>query len=158
MICGVFPKMGGGSTPPPKKFPSRRSDPRLGSHEAHGTYQASMADELAGTVEHLLNTRYAAARLAEEIPSRRVVQTITGESLLAELAAARQSRGDQPASRSADPETPRRSGSFLGRVFAFGGVAVILLTLVCLSPFRDYVPSPLRDQVDRVTHLLKLAG
>ena len=144
--------------PAPKQVASRRSDPRLGSHEAHGTYQASMADELAGTVEHLLNTRYAAARLAEEIPSRRVVQTITGESLLAELAAARQSRGDQPASRSADPETPRRSGSFLGRVFAFGCVAVILLTLVCLSPFRDYVPSPLRDQVDRITHLLKIAG
>ncbi len=122
------------------------------------SYQAAVADDLAGTVEHVLNSRYSGTRIEE--PSSRprgVVQTITGESLLAELAAA---RADQPqrASRSGDSETPRRSGSFLGRVFAFGCVAVVLLTLVCLSPFRDYVPSPLRYQVDRVTHLLKLAG
>src|SRR5260221_9285952 len=99
--------MAGVSAPPTKNAAPRRSDPRLGSHEAHGTYQASMADELAGTVEHLLNTRYAAARLAEEIPSRRVVQTITGESLLAELAAARQSRGDHTAPRAAAPGNRR---------------------------------------------------
>jgi hypothetical protein len=135
-----------------RQVASQRSGPRLVAHEAHGTHQASMADELASTVEHLLSTRYAAARLAEEIPTRRVVQAITGESLLAELAAARQSGGGQPASRSADPETPQRSGSFLTRAFAFAGVAVILLTLVCMSPLRDYVPSPLRDQVDRITH------
>src|SRR5260370_8239407 len=111
--CRVLSKIGGGAMPPPKKGPSRRSDPRLGSHEAHGTYQASMADELAGTVEHLLNTRYAAARLAEEIPSRRVVQTITGESLLAELPAARQSRGAQPPSPPSDPHPPPPPSPFL---------------------------------------------
>jgi len=105
---------------------------------------------LASTVEHLLNTRYAGTRLTEEPSSRPrgVVQTITGESLLAELAAAKESRTDQPQRRA--PETARRSGSFLGRAFACGCVAVILLTLVCMSPFRDYVPSPLRDRVDRI--------
>lgn len=137
----------------PRQVASQRSRLPLVSGEAEGTYQASMADELASTVEHLLSTRYAAARLAEEVPSRRVVHTITDESLLAELAAARQSGASHRASsRSDDSEMPRRSGSLLGRVFAFGCVAVILLTLGCLSPFRDYVPSPLRDHVDRITH------
>jgi hypothetical protein len=123
--------------------------------ETDGTFQASMANELADTVEHLLSTRYAAQRLAEESPPKRVVQTVTSESLLAELAAARQAQGYQPTSRAAEPEPPRRSGLSLGKILALGGVAVILLVFACLSPFRDYVPSPLRDQVDRAAHFLK---
>jgi hypothetical protein len=123
--------------------------------ETTGTFQASIADELASTVEHLLATRYAAVRLAEEGPSKRVVQTITSESLLAELAAARQGQGYQPVSKVADTEPPRRSVSPVVRLMALGCVGVILLTLVCLSPFREYVPLPLRDQVDRITALLK---
>jgi len=109
---------------------------------------------LAGTVEHVLNSRYSGTRVPEGPSSRPhgVAQTVTAESLLAELAAARQSRGGQPRSRPADSEKPRRSGSFLGRTFACACVAMILLTLVCMSPLRDYVPSPLRDHVDRITH------
>jgi hypothetical protein len=113
------------------------------------TFQASIADELASTVEHLLSTRYAAERLAEEAPAKRVVQTVTSESLLDELAVARQARGNEPATRAAEPEPPRRSASPLIRIVAFGVVGIVLLVLVCLSPYRDYVPTPLRDQVDR---------
>ncbi len=111
-------------------MPSLRKAAALssGRHQPSAeSYQATVADDLAGT-------------------------TVTAESLLAELAAARQSRGGQPRSRPADSEKPRRSGSFLGRTFACACVAMILLTLVCMSPLRDYVPSPLRDHVDRITH------
>jgi hypothetical protein len=117
------------------------------------SYQAAVADDLASTVEHLLNSRYSGTRMTQEPSSRpRMAQTITDESLLAELAAARRSGGDRRGSlRTADSAMQRRSSSFLGRAFAGGCVAIILLTLVCMSPFRDYVPSPLREPVDRVT-------
>jgi len=116
--------------------------------EPEGTFRASVADELASTVEHLLTTRYAAERLAEEVPATRLVQTVTSESLLAELAAARQAQGHQPVSRGAEPEPTQRSGSSIGKLFALGCIAVVVLVVACKSPLRDYVPSPLRDQVD----------
>jgi hypothetical protein len=127
-----------------------RSDVRSVAPAATETFKASVADELASTVEHLLSTRYAVERLAEEAPAKRVVQTVTSESLLAELAEARQARGNEPASRVAEPEPSRRSGSPLVRLVAFGGIGIVLLVFACMSPFRDYVPSPVRDQVDVV--------
>lgn len=113
------------------------------------TFQASVADELASTVEHLISTRYAAERLAEAAPVKRVMQTVTSDSLLAELATARHASGSEPATRAAQPAPPRRSGSPLARIVGFGVVGIVLLVSACLSPYRDYVPAPLRDQVDR---------
>lgn len=133
-----------------------RSDPPSAAPAATETFQASIADELAGTVEHLLSTRYAGERPAEEAPAKRVVQTVTAESLLAELATARQARGNEPAARAAEPEPPRRSGSPLARIVAFAAIAVVLLAFACLSPYRDYVPAPLREQVDRALASLNL--
>jgi hypothetical protein len=126
-----------------------RSDPPAVAPATAETFQASIADELTSTVEHLISTRYAAERLAEEAPAKRVMQTVTADSLLAELAAARQARGNEPASRAAEPEPPRRSASPLVRIVAFGVIGIVLLVFACLSPYRDYVPAPLRDHVDR---------
>jgi hypothetical protein len=126
-----------------------RSDVPSVAPAATETFQASIADELASTVEHLISTRYAAERLAEEAPAKRVMQTVTSESLLAELAAARQARGNEPATRVAESKPPRRSGSPVVRIVAFGVIGIVLLIFVCLSPYRDHVPAPLRDQVDR---------
>lgn len=106
-----------------------------------------MADELASTVEHLLSTRYAARRLAEESPSTRVVPTVTSESLLAELAAARKSGPAEP--RAVVAEEPRRARSPALRLFAVVGVAMIVYALLMKSPWRDQLPSP-----DRIAHLL----
>ena len=85
----------------------------------------------------------------------RVMPVVTVESLLAELAAAKQARGGQQvASPEGDPKTQPKSRSLAGRVFACVCAAIPLLVLVCMSPYRDYVPSPVRQQVDRVIHLL----
>src|SRR5689334_16200830 len=126
-----------------------RSDASSVAPATTETFQASVADELASTVEHLLSTRYAAERLAEEAPAKRVMQAVTSDTLLAELAAARQARGAEPATPAAEPEPERRSRSPLVRIVAFGVIGIVLLVFVCLSPYRDYVPAPLRDQVDR---------
>jgi hypothetical protein len=133
----------------PKQVASQRSSLPLVSDQTDGTFQASMADELASTIEHLLSVRYAAARVAEELPSRpqRIVHTITSESLMVELAAARQSRPAAP--RTAEPETPRRPSPAL-RVFAVIGFVMIAYALLMKSPWRDQVPS-----IDRITQLLK---
>ena len=128
----------------------QRSSVPPATPETDGTFQAAVADELASTVEHLLTTRYAAERVAEESQPKRVLQTVTAESLLAELAAAKAARRDQPSSPAPDPKTARRSGSSAGRLFVLGLIAVVLLVMACRSPLKDYVPSPLRDQVDRV--------
>lgn len=139
--------------PSPRKAAALSSGLLVRQQPSAESYQAAAADDLAGAVEHVLNSRYSATRVTEEPTPRPrgIMQPVTSESLLAELAAARQSGGDRPRSRSADQEKPRQSGSFLGRTFAFGCVAVILLTLACMSPFREYVPSPLRDSVDSIT-------
>ncbi|HKW55373.1 MAG TPA: hypothetical protein VJO12_16910, partial [Stellaceae bacterium] len=78
---------------------------------------------MAGTVEHVLNTRYAGARRGEqaEAKPRGVAPTVTSDSLLAELAAARQSAPREP--RAADPAPPRKSSSGLLRAFLFIGFA-----------------------------------
>jgi hypothetical protein len=40
------------------------------AHEGDGSYQAAVADELAGTVERVLNTRYAGAGATEQTVPR----------------------------------------------------------------------------------------
>ena len=128
----------------------QRSSVLPATPDTDGTFQASMADELASTVEHLLTTRYAGERLAEETQPKRMVPAVTAESLLAELATAKAARGGQPSSIAPDPATPRRSGSSIGKLLVLGCVAVVLVVVACRSPLRDYMPSPLRDQVDSV--------
>jgi len=65
--------------------------------------------------------------MTEALPSEQ--RAAMQDSLLAELAAARQSAGDQPqraASTSTDSAAPQRSGGLLARVFAYGCIAMIL--------------------------------
>lgn len=114
-----------------------------------GSYEAAVADDLAGTVEHVLNSRYSGARMSEESSPRprAIMQPVTSESLLAELAVARQSRPAEP--RATEAETPRRSRSRALRLFAFVGFAMIAHALLMKSPWRDQVPS-----IDRITQLL----
>ena len=91
------------------------------------------------------------APAAESSPrSRGVMQEITAESLLAELAAARQSGADQwVPSRPEEAETPRKSGSVFDQALVFGALAVGLFALLTMSPWRDRVP-----QIERITNLL----
>jgi hypothetical protein len=113
------------------------------------SYQAAVADDLASTVEHVLNTRYAVGRLTEQTASKlhAVAQVVTSDSLLAELAEARQSTPREPPA--AESAAPRKSGSPLLRLFAFVGVAMIVYALILKSPWRDQVPS-----IDRIVQLL----
>jgi hypothetical protein len=123
--------------------------PEEPASQDRATYQATMADELASTVEHVLSTRYALARVTEQTAAKlqAVAQVVTSESLLAELAAARPSRPSElPA---AEPEAPRKKSPLLG-LFAFVGCAMILYGLLLKSPWHDQVPS-----IDRITQLLK---
>ncbi len=64
--------------------------------------------------------------------------TVSAESLLAELAAARQAgaRG-QLAPPPEERETRRKSGSAL---LVFGAVAVVLFVVITMSPLRNRVP------------------
>jgi hypothetical protein len=135
--------------PSPRKVAALSSGLLVRQQASAESYQAAVADDLAGTVEHVLNTRYAGARLTQQTASRPhpVAQVVTSESLLAELAAARQSTPSQP--RAIDSATPRRSGSRPARVFAFVAFAMIVYALLMKSPWRDQVPS-----IDRIAHLL----
>jgi hypothetical protein len=113
------------------------------------SYQAAAADDLAETVEHVLNTRYAVGRLTERTTPKlhAVAQVVTSDSLLAELAEARQSTPREP--RVVESEVQKKSGSPLLRLFAFVGVAMIAYALLLKSPWRDQVPS-----IDRIVQLL----
>ena len=74
---------------------------------------------------------------AESSPRQRgVMKEITAESLMAELAAARQSGAAQQwvPSRPEESETPQKSGSVFDRTLVFGAVAVGLFALLTVSP------------------------
>jgi hypothetical protein len=136
-------------------MPSSRKTAALSSglvvrhQSAAQSHQAAVADELASVVEHVLSTRYAGARLTEQAEARPrgVAQTVTSDTLLAELAVARQSTPREP--RAAESAAPKKSGSPLLRLFAFVGVAMIVYALLLRSPWHDQVPS-----IDRIVQLL----
>ena len=114
------------------------------------SYEAAIADDLAGTVEHVLNSRYSGTR-APEAPAkpRAAMREITSESLLAELAAARQANPRQH--RVAEPEKAPRKRSPALALFAFIGIAMIGYALLLKSPWHDQVPSP--DSIVQLLHL-----
>ncbi len=72
----------------------------------------------------------------------RVMPTVTAESLMAELAAAKQSGAGQHWVQSAPEksETPQHSGSAFDRALVYGAVAVGLFALLTMSPWRDRLP------------------
>jgi hypothetical protein len=113
------------------------------------SHQAAAADDLASTVEHVLGSRYAGARAAEQTASKPqfVAQTVTSASLLAELAVAKASRPSEP--RVADAVTSSKRRSPLLGLFAFVGCAMILYGFLLKSPWHDQVPS-----IDRIMQLL----
>jgi hypothetical protein len=119
-------------------------DRQQASAESH---QAAAAGDLASTVEHVLSSRYADARATEQTVSKPqfVAQTITAESLLAEIAVARQSRPAEPAAA----ETPQRSRSPALLLFGFAGFAMVLYGFLLKSPWHNQVPS-----IDRIMQLL----
>ncbi len=90
---------------------------------------------------------------AESSPRpHRVMPTITAESLLAELAAAKQS-GASPHWVQPGPEkseTPRKSSSAFDRALVYGAVVVGLFALLTVSPWRDRIPA-----IERVTQFLQ---
>jgi hypothetical protein len=108
---------------------------------------AGMADELAATIEHVLGSRYAGTRPAVESapPPRRLGSAVTADSLMAELAAARQARSSDHDNARQLPKSsrvPRKAASLLDRLFAVGGIALVLFALLALSPWRDSLPLP----------------
>lgn len=107
---------------------------------------ATVADELAATIEHVLGSRYAGTRTAPEAEPkpRLVASAVTSDSLMAELKQARQSRApeDKPAASSRSAHRPKKAPSFLDRAFLFGGCALVLFVLLVLSPWRDTFLSP----------------
>ena len=113
---------------------------------AIASHQPAAADELAATIEHVLVSRYAGARPVQDSTSkpRLVVTAVTADSLLAELAEARQSRSGEkkPAAARRSPQAPKKPMSLLDRAFAFGGIALVLFALLVLSPWRDSFLSP----------------
>jgi len=113
---------------------------------ATASHQPAAADELAATIEHVLGSRYAGARAAPastEKP-RLTSSTVTADTLMAELAEARQARvGDtKAATLRRTVRAPKKATSLLDRAFALGGVALVLFALVALSPWRDSVLPP----------------
>jgi hypothetical protein len=119
---------------------------------AAASHQPAAADELAATIEHVLGSRYASGRQAQNsTPTPRVIvgSAVTADSLLAELALARQARSEEGSSTtrrltgSSDPSrAPKKPTSLVDRAFAFGGLAIILFALLALSPWRDSLLSP----------------
>jgi len=113
------------------------------------SHQPAVADELAATIEHVLGSRYASGRpIQESAPKPRLAAAVTGDTLMAELALARQSRSEEsePASPRQSSRKPKKPASVLDRAFTFGGLALILFALLVLSPWRDSFLSP------RLTH------
>ena len=108
--------------------------------------QPAVADELTATIEHVLVSRYASGRPVQDTaPKPRLVATaVTADSLMAELAQARQSQSEQnkPKSSRRSSRAPKKARSLLDRAFAFGGLALILFALLVLSPWRDSLLSP----------------
>lgn len=113
---------------------------------ATGSHQPAAADELAATIEHVLGSRYAGARAepASAEKPRLATSTVTADTLMAELAEARQARvGDTKAATLRQTvRAPKKATSLLDRVFALGGVALVLFALLALSPWRDAFLSP----------------
>lgn len=108
---------------------------------ATASHQPAAADELAATIEHVLGSRYAgapAAHASTEKP-RLVSSTVTVDTLMAELAEARQARvGDTKAAKLRQTvRAPKKATSLLDRAFAMGGIALVVLALLALSPWRD---------------------
>jgi hypothetical protein len=107
---------------------------------------------LAATIESALSRRrYTDPIDLEKAPRSASGHTITGNSLLAELQAARQARGnaDSGVVREVDaPASTASSRPLLDRILAFGGIALILVVAVlALSPAAQYAP------VARLAHL-----
>jgi hypothetical protein len=115
---------------------------------ATASHQPAAADELAATIEHVLGSRYTGARAAPESTEkpRLVGSAVTVDSLMAELAQARQARvGDSKVATSRQTvRAPKKATSLLDRAFAMGGVAIVLFALLALSPWRDaFLPNGL---------------
>src|SRR5690242_4283476 len=113
---------------------------------ATASHQPAAADKLAATIEHVLGSRYTgirAAPVSAEKP-RLVSSTVNADTLMAELAVARQARiGDTKAATLRQTvRAPKKASSLLDRAFAMGGVALVLFALVALSPWRDSVLPP----------------
>jgi hypothetical protein len=109
-------------------------------------------DELATTIETVMNRRRYTDPVEPEKAARGGSgQTITGNSLLAELQAAREARGSEAPKlvRESDAASSVVSSrSLLDRVLTYGGIALILVVaFLALSPAGQYAP------VARLTHL-----
>jgi hypothetical protein len=113
---------------------------------ATASHQLAAADELAAAIEHVLGSRYAgapAAPASTEKP-RLVTSTVTVDTLMAELAEARQARvGDTKAATLRQTvRAAKKPTSLLDRAFAMAGVALVLFALLALSPWRDSFMPP----------------
>jgi hypothetical protein len=101
--------------------------------------EASSEGDLAGAIESVLSDRRYANRVEPESATARPGsgQLITGNSLMAELAAAREARGGGGTQRATEDfvELTRAPRSLLDRVLAFGGIALILVVaFLALAP------------------------
>ncbi len=90
---------------------------------------------------------------AEAFKSHAVMAAFTAESLLADLAAAKQSGASLHCVQSAPEkltETPQRSSSAFDRALVFGALAAGLFALLTMSPWHDRIPA-----LERITQLLQ---
>jgi hypothetical protein len=124
---------------------------RLAAARAAADAAPASSDDLAATIETALGRR----RYTDPVDFEKARRsgsglTITGNSLLAELQAAREARGDEDAGPIGESDAPPSASSrpLLDRVLAFGGIALILVVaFLALSPAAQYAP------VARLTHL-----
>ena len=113
------------------------------------SHQPAAADELAATIEHVLGSRYSGVRRAtpeSETTPRAVGSPVTVDTLMAELAEARQARvgGTKAATLRQTMRAPKKTTSLLDRAFAMGGVALVLFAVLALSPWREsFLPNGL---------------
>jgi hypothetical protein len=106
---------------------------------------AATPEELATTIETMMNRRrYTDPAEPEKAARKGSGHTITGNSLLAELQAAREARGSEGPKMQRESDTGSSivsSRSLLDRVLTYGGIALILaVALLALSPAAQYAP------------------
>lgn len=137
-VVELAPSLPASKEPPPAAEDQREEPPAVVGVPVDS---AAVVDELAATIEHVLSSRYASTRPApDSAPKPRLVASaVTADSLMAELKEARQARAGQgkPAAPLDSVHPARKAPSLFDRVFALGGIALVLFVALLLSPWRD---------------------
>lgn len=120
---------------PPAAAPiGKAAEPQAAPSEAPG--------DLARTIEAVLDDKsYGPGRHkqgAAASPRRPGAPAVTADTLMADLSVARQVKAGEPKPtkrRRAKPETAAKPRSLIDQLFAYGGIAIVLVVLYALSPW-----------------------